>query len=69
MYAAMIAGSIAAIVDALVSLPLRSPDDALFNSATVVVGALISGAGWPTAKTNEPASQQFGRSVSFWSLR
>jgi 4-amino-4-deoxy-L-arabinose transferase-like glycosyltransferase len=43
MYAALLAGSIAAIVDALVSLPLRSPDDALFNSATVVVGALLSG--------------------------
>ena len=44
MHAALIAGSIAAIVDALVSIPLRSPDDALFNSATVVVGTLICGA-------------------------
>ena len=37
------AGSVAAMVVALVSLPLRAPDDALFNSATVVVGTLVAG--------------------------
>ena len=43
MIAGLTAGSIAAIVAALVSLPLRSPDDALLNSATVVIAALIVG--------------------------
>ena len=43
MTAAMIAGSISAVVAALVSLPLRSPDDILLNSATVVAGALLAG--------------------------
>ena len=43
MIAGLTAGSIAAIVAALVSLPLRSPDDALLNSATVVIAALIAG--------------------------
>ena len=37
------AGSVAAMVVALVSLPLRSPDDMLVNSATVVVGTLLAG--------------------------
>ena len=36
-------GSISAIPAALVSLPLRSPDDILLNSATVVIGAVITG--------------------------
>ena len=43
MIAGLTAGSIAAIVAALVSLPLRSPDDALLNTATVVIAALIAG--------------------------
>ena len=43
MLAGIIAGSISAIVAALVSLPLDSPDDALLNSATVVIGALLVG--------------------------
>ena len=43
MIAGLTAGSIAAVVAALVSLPLRSPDDALLNSATVVIAALIAG--------------------------
>ncbi len=43
MIAGVTAGSIAAIVAALVSLPLRSPDDALLNTATVVIAALIAG--------------------------
>ena len=43
MAASIVAGSIAAVVAALVSLPLRSPDDILLNSATVVAGALLVG--------------------------
>ena len=43
MTGGMIAGSIAAIVAVLVSLPLRSPDDILLNSATVAIGSLIVG--------------------------
>ncbi|MEE8473640.1 MAG: hypothetical protein V3S82_10775 [Dehalococcoidia bacterium] len=41
--AGLVAGSIAAIAAALASLPLRSPDDILLNSATVVVGTLVTG--------------------------
>lgn len=44
MLAGLVAGSITAIVAALVSLPLRSPDDIFLNSATVVVGTLAAGA-------------------------
>ena len=43
MRAGLVAGSIAAITAASISLPLHSPHDALFNSATVVVGALAAG--------------------------
>ena len=43
MTAGIIAGSISAVVAALVSLPLRSPDDILLNSVTVVAGALLAG--------------------------
>ena len=43
MVAGIIAGSISAILAALVSLPLRSPDDILLNSATVVIGSLAAG--------------------------
>ncbi len=43
MTASIIAGSIAAVVAALVSLPLRSPDDILLNSGTVVAGGLLAG--------------------------
>ena len=39
----LIAGSIAAIVAALVSLPLRSPVDNVFNTATVAVATLLVG--------------------------
>ena len=45
MRGGIIAGSVSAIVAALVSLPLPSPDDVLINSATVVIAALITGAG------------------------
>jgi polyisoprenoid-binding protein YceI len=44
------AGSIAAVVAALVSLPLHAPDDAFFNTATVVLATLLlgllAGAAW-----------------------
>ena len=40
----LIAGSIAAIVAALVSLPLHSPVDNVFNTATVVLASLLVGA-------------------------
>ncbi len=43
MSAALIGGAIAAILATLVSLPLRSPDDIIFNSATVTIGALAAG--------------------------
>ncbi|MCH8206496.1 MAG: YceI family protein [Chloroflexi bacterium] len=43
MRTGLIAGSIAAMVAALASLPLRSPSDPLLNSATVAVGALTVG--------------------------
>ncbi len=43
VWGGVIAGSIAAVVAALVSLPLRSPDDALLNSATVMVATVIAG--------------------------
>ncbi|MCH7738305.1 MAG: hypothetical protein IH872_13005, partial [Chloroflexi bacterium] len=39
----VIAGSIAAIVAALVSLPLRSPLDNVFNTATVALASLLVG--------------------------
>ena len=39
----IIPAAIAAIVAALVSLPLKSPDDAILNSGTVTIGALIAG--------------------------
>ena len=41
--AGLVSGSAAAVVASLVSLPLRSPDDILFNSATVTVGVLFVG--------------------------
>ena len=47
---ALLAGAIAAVVAALVSLPLHSPHDALLNSASVTWGvlllALVSGLAW-----------------------
>ena len=45
MRAGIAAGSVAAIIAAMVSLPLHSPDDIFFNSATVVIGALMAGLG------------------------
>jgi polyisoprenoid-binding protein YceI len=39
----LIPAAVAAIVAALVSLPLNSPDDAILNSGTVTIGALVAG--------------------------
>ena len=44
MTAGLTAGSIAAIVAVLVSLPLRSPSDTLLNSASVALAGLLAGA-------------------------
>ena len=41
--AGMLAGSVGAIVAALLSLPLRSPDDLIANSASVAIVALLAG--------------------------
>ena len=43
MLIGLLSGAIAAILAALLSLPLHSPDDALFNTATVTIGALVAG--------------------------
>lgn len=39
------AGSVAAIVASLISLPLNSPDDLLLNTFTVTLGSLVAGFG------------------------
>lgn len=43
MNAGITAGAISAIIAVLVSLPLRSPDDALLNSASVGIASLLVG--------------------------
>ena len=43
--AGLTAGSVAAMVGVLANLPLRSPSDAFFNSATVMPAALLAGLG------------------------
>ena len=43
MRQALFGGSAAAVVSALVSLPLHSPSDSLFGTITVVVGSLLAG--------------------------
>ncbi len=60
MRAGLIAGSVAAVAASLVSLLLRSPNDLLFNSATVSVAAIalgiVAGAAWSRlADTTRPA--------------
>jgi Na+/proline symporter len=44
LYAGLGAGAVAAIIAVLVSLPLESPDDIVFNAASVGFAALIVGA-------------------------
>ena len=43
MLIGLLSGAIAAILAALLSLPLHSPDDAFFNTASVTIGALLAG--------------------------
>ena len=43
MLAGLTAGSVAAVIAVLVSLPLRSPSDTLLNSASVALACLLSG--------------------------
>lgn len=43
MRQALFGGSAAAVVSALVSLPLHSPSDSLFGTITIVVGSLLAG--------------------------
>ena len=43
MFIGLLSGAIAAIVASLLSLPLHSPDDAFFNTASVTIGALLVG--------------------------
>ena len=43
MIIGLFAGAAAAIVAALLSLPLHSPDDAIFNTATVTIAAMVAG--------------------------
>ena len=44
MSSGLIAGSAAAVIAVVVSLPLRSPSDTLFNSASVALASLLAGA-------------------------
>lgn len=43
LVAGLLSGSIAAFLASLASLPLHSPDDVFFNTASVTVGALLTG--------------------------
>ena len=43
MLSGLTAGSVAAIIAVLVSLPLRSPSDTLLNSASVALAAVLAG--------------------------
>ena len=71
MRAALLAGSAAAVTAALVSLPLRSPNDALLNTGSVVAGVLVlslaSGLWWRMAAVRADARRWFagGLAVGF----
>lgn len=43
LLAGLASGAVAAVLAALVSLPLRSPDDVFFNTASVAIGSLAVG--------------------------
>ena len=55
IYTGLGVGAVAAIIAVLVSLPLESPDDIVFNAASIGFGALglgaLSGFLWHTAET------------------
>ena len=63
IYTGIGAGSIAAIIAVLVSLPLESPDDIVLNAATVGFGALgvgaASGITWHKSQSEGPFSKQY----------
>jgi len=44
-FGGLLPGGVAAVLASLVSLPLESPDDLVFNTATVTIGALAVGLG------------------------
>ena len=64
----LIAGSIAAIVAALVSLPLHSPVDNVFNTATVAVATLLVGVAagliWDRLASNSRRVQYYAGSLA-----
>ena len=43
MLAGLLSGAIAALVASLISLPLKSPDDAFLNTGSIAIGAIIAG--------------------------
>lgn len=63
LFAGLAAGAVAAVAAALVSLPLRSPDDNFLNTASVTAGALLAGlaagAGWWLLGGRPPAWPRF----------
>jgi len=56
-------GSVAAIIAALVSLPLESPDDIIFNSASVGFAAIgfggLTGLVWHWTKSDIPVAKPY----------
>ncbi|MGI9585860.1 MAG: YceI family protein [Acidimicrobiia bacterium] len=66
--AGVVAGATAAIVAALISLPLRSPDEIIANSLTVVVASLvlggISGLLWRRLRVNDNALRVYGWTIA-----
>jgi len=64
----LIAGSIAAIVAALVSLPLHSPVDNVFNTATVVAASLLVGVAagliWDRLAANQRRLQYYAGALA-----
>jgi len=66
--AGIVAGAIAAIGAALISLPLRSPDEIVANSLTVVVASLllggISGLLWRRLRVDDNAIRVFGWTIA-----
>ena len=58
MLAGLTAGSAAAVIAVLVSLPLRSPSDTLLNSASVALACLLAGLAAGTAVAGGAAGLQ-----------
>ena len=56
-------GSVAAVIAVLVSLPLESPDDIIFNSASVGFAAIgfggLTGLAWHWSKSDVPVSRPY----------